>query len=337
MGLNTGLSRRVVLVGGAAVLAGSGAMAQSAKAKDVANITMVQGLSGLVLHEIAKAEGFFDKFGIEPNLLLVADGTKATAAVLSGAAEICMWSGFNQVPPAIEKGAKLKILAGALNLAPLALYSKSKDIVRVEDLVGKTVGIGPPGAVMHQMISLLLKKRGLDTEKVTWRNVGATPDIFKAVVAGTVDAGVAEVDMYERQDHYGVHALTNGELWAGIPEYTNQATYASDAAINSRRDVLVRTLAVYGQVYRFVSGPNSREAYIKARKVLTSQDDPQEAITYWNFIQKFQPYNKDLVLTDDRLTYVQDLNKQFGVQSRTLSVAEVSDMSLARDAAKLLF
>ena len=329
------ITRRSVVAGSLAAALTSPVRAQSAK-KDVCRITMVQGLSGLVLHEIAKAQGFFDKSALEPDMLLVADGTKATAAVLSGAAEICMWSGFNQVPPAIEKGAKLKILAGALNLAPLALYSKDKSITKVEDLVGKTIGIGPPGAVMHQMISLLLQKKGIDLGKITWRNVGATPDIFKAVVAGTVDAGVAEVDMYERQEHYGVHALSNGQLWAGIPEHTNQATYASDSAIATKRDVLVRTLAVYGQVYRYVTGPNSRDAYIAARKVLTSQDDPQEAITYWNFIQQYKPYNLELALTDDRLTFVQELNKQFGVQQRILSIPEVSDMSLARDAYKLL-
>ena len=34
-----------------------------------------------------------------------------------------MWSGFNQLTPAIEKGAGIKILAGALNLASLAVYS----------------------------------------------------------------------------------------------------------------------------------------------------------------------------------------------------------------------
>ena len=133
-----------------------------------------------------------------------------------------------------------------------------------------------------------------------------------------------------------MHALSNGQLWAGIPEYTNQATYASDSAIATKRDVLVRTLAVYGQVYRYVTGPNSRDAYIAARKVLTSQDDPQEAITYWNFIQQYKPYNLELALTDDRLTFVQELNKQFGVQQRILSIPEVSDMSLARDAYKLL-
>ncbi len=329
-------SRRAVVAGGLASLAAFGAKAQTGKAKDVSNITMVQGTSGLVIHEMAISEGFFDDFNIEPNLLKVADGTKTTAAVLSGAVDICMWSGFNQIPPAIEKGGQMKILAGSLNLPPISLYSSKKDVVRVEDLVGKIIGIGPPGAVMHQMLVLLLKKHGITADQVQWRNVGSTPDIFKAVVAGTVDAGVAEVDFYERQDFYGVHSVKDGELWTAIPEYTNQATYASDASIAAKRELLVRTLAVYAKAYRFASGPNSRNSYIKARKVVTGQEDPQEAITYWNFIQKNQPYDTDLVLSDERLTFVQQLNVEFNVQSKVLPVSQIADMSLARDAVKLL-
>src|SRR5947209_4006969 len=89
-----------------------------------APVVMTGGVSGLVLHEMGLAEGYFKQFDLEPELLIVSDGTKATAALIGGASDICMWSGFNQLTPAIEKGATLKILAGALNIPSLAIYSK---------------------------------------------------------------------------------------------------------------------------------------------------------------------------------------------------------------------
>ena len=44
----------------------------------------------------------------------------------------------------------------------------------------------------------------------------------------------------------------------------------------------------------------------------------------------------DLVITEERVRYMQDLNVSLGVQKRVLPYEQVCDMSLARDAVKLL-
>jgi ABC-type nitrate/sulfonate/bicarbonate transport system substrate-binding protein len=297
---------------------------------------MTQGVSGLVVHEVARAQGFFDEFNLDPNVLLVSDGAKCVAALLSGTSKICMWSGFNQLIPAIEKGARLKILAGALNLPSLAIYSRRNDVQTIKDLESKVVGTGAPGAVLHQMTVLMLRKKGVNADRVTFRNVGSNSDIFKAVVAGAVDAGLSDVDVFDQQDRYGVHALPDGMLWLEIPEYTNQATYASDAAIKEDRGLLVRALAAYAKAYRFISKPGSQDAFIQARQKVTGKSDPKEAITQWNWIQQNQPYAVDLLLSDERINLIQTLNLEFKVQKQILRTADVADLSLAADALTLL-
>jgi ABC-type nitrate/sulfonate/bicarbonate transport system substrate-binding protein len=297
---------------------------------------MTQGVTGLTLQEVGQAQGFFDAFDVKPNVLQVSDSAKCVAAVLSGSSQICLWSGFNQVIPAIEKGAKLKILAGALVLPSLALYSGRDDIRTVKDLSGKVIGVGTPGAVLHQMTALLLRKKGVSLDSVTFRNVGSNADIFKAVVARTVDAGLSDVDVFDEQARYGVHALSDGMLWIEIPEYTNQATYASDAAILNHRDELVRVLAAYAKTYRFISQPTSQAAFEKAREKVTGKSDPKAAMTQWNWIQKYRPYATDLVLTREKIDLIQKLNIDFKVQKQVLPMSEVADMSLAQDALKLL-
>ena len=86
-----------------------------------------------------------------------------------------------------------------------------------------------------QTVVLLLRKAGVNSTDVTFRNVGSNADIFKAVVSKTVDAGLSDVDVFDQQARYGVHALPDGLLWKQIPEYTNQASYASDSAIAGAR------------------------------------------------------------------------------------------------------
>jgi NitT/TauT family transport system substrate-binding protein len=319
----------------AALLALPGCARHSSSVMPV-GVVLTNGLSGFVVQELARRMGYLRELSLQRKLLVVSDGAKCVAALVSGDAEICFGSGFNQVPPAIANGAALSIVAGALNLCPLAMFSAKPDIRSVADLAGKVIGIGPLGAVVHQTTVILLKKKGVDVASVRFRNVGSAVDIFKAVVAGTVDAGLADVDVYDQQQQFGVHALPDGLLWKEIPEYTNQATYASEEALTHDRESLVRLLAAMGKVYRFISSPGSRADYLKAWQTVSGRADTTQALTQWNWIQQNHPYDTDLVLSDERIDFVQRMNVEFGAQKRVLPVAQIADMSLARDALKLV-
>jgi ABC-type nitrate/sulfonate/bicarbonate transport system substrate-binding protein len=330
--------RRTLLAGGLS-LAGMAALRGRSSAAATAgplNVVMTEGTSGLTLQQMAKDLGIYKKFGIDPQVTLVSDGTKCVAALLSGESDICAWSGFNQIPPAIGQGATLKILAGSLSLPSLCLYSGKPEIRTVKDLRGKVIGIGSPGSVLDQMTVLLLQKSGVDPDAVTFRNVGSNADIFRAIAAKTVDAGLSDVDVFDQQAQFGVHALPDGLLWKRIPEYTNQGSYASDAAIKAKRDALVRVLAAWAATYRLVSGPKSREAFIQARAKVVGQNEEEHAINQWTWIQKNQPYATNLVLSDKQIDYVQQVNVDFHVQPKVLPIAQIADMSLAREALKLL-
>lgn len=332
-------NRRQILLAGAlgaaAIVAPRSVLGQSSNPAKI-TVVMTQGVSGLALHQLAKDKGFFEEFNVVPEVTLVSDGAKCVSALLSGASEICMWSGFNQVVPAIAKGAQIKILAGALNVPSLAVYSRRPEIKTLADVQGKVMGIGAPGSVLHQMIVYMMAKQGLNPDTVTFRNVGSNADIFKAVVAGTVDAGPSDVDVFDQQQQFGVHALARGLLWSEIPEYTNQASYASDAAIRNNRTNLAKILAAYAKAYRYVCSPESRDDFIKARQTVTGESNTPHALSQWTWIQKYQPYATGLTLSDDQINLVQKLNVQFKSQTELLSIASVADMSVAKDALKLL-
>src|SRR6185312_7375521 len=131
-----------------------------------ADVVLTQGTGGLALKELALARGYFQDLGLDPNILLVADGSKCVAALISGVSEIFVCAGFNQVPPAIARGARLKIVGGALSRSSLAMFSGKPGITTVADLAGKSIGIGAPGSVLQQVTVLLLKKKGVDVGHV---------------------------------------------------------------------------------------------------------------------------------------------------------------------------
>lgn len=160
--------------------------------------------------------------------------------LLSGETDMCALSGFGQVLPAIEKGAKLKVLAGGALLGLQAILTKNPAIKSVKDLEGRTVGTGSFGALLHQLVVALLRKKGVDEKKVTFVNVGSSTDVFRAIAAGTVDAGPCEAWLSGRA---GTRAVEEARFFADLPEYTYQASYTSERAIARKRDAIVRTLA----------------------------------------------------------------------------------------------
>jgi ABC-type nitrate/sulfonate/bicarbonate transport system substrate-binding protein len=303
------------------------------------NIVNTSPNSALTIQELIKEKHWLEDFGLKPTVLNVGDGSKLMGALLSGSADICLLSGFGQVLPAIEKGGALKLIAGAQLLDSHALLSKNPKIKQVKDLEGHTVGTGSIGALLYQLTAALLLKKGVDINKVTFVNVGSSANVFRAVAAGTVDAGPCLYDVYEQQKHYGVHSLSDGNLWTELPEYTYQGSYASDRAIAQKRDSLVRVLAAYCKCYRYIQNSTSLADYVKARQIAL-HGDPKvaaaEASSEWRFNQKHKPYATDLLLSQERVDYMQNLNIRFGVQKALLPYAAVADMSLAKDAVKLI-
>lgn len=336
MGMQSTWTRRTLLVsasvGASAALIGS---SRAQTTKSAIRIVNTSGNSTFILQDLLKTQGILDQFGLDAEHINVADGAKATEALLKGDADVCMQAGFGPVLAEIESGAKLKVLSGGSMLSPQAVYSKRDDIRELKDLVGKTVGTGAMGAALHQKMVAMLRKRGIDPASVSFKNVGSTANVFKAVVAGDIDAGPADLDVYADQDKYGVHSLRDGNMWTELAEYTNQASYTTDAAIAAKRDILIRAIAAYGKMYRFLQSPQSRDAWMQTstRLYKTPADwvDPQ-----WKFYQDAKPYPPGLAITADRVKYIQELNVSMNLQKRVLPFEEVSNVELAGEALKML-
>lgn len=338
MTLTKSPNRRGVLRAGAlmglslATGAPRSARAQGAARRKI-NIVNTSGGTNLVLAALMRQQGIFEEFGLDVTITNVADGAKLMGGILTGQMDICPLSGFGQVFAAIEKGAKMKVLGGGAILPLQGLLSIKPNIRTLKDLEGKTVGTGSLGALVHQLTVATMRKFGVDESKVTFVNIGSATDIFRAVAVGTVDAGSSEVWQVGRN---GVHAIENGRFWVDLPEYTYQAAFASDMAIRDKREALVRALAAYAKLYRFIQNGDSQEAFVKAFEAGMGKADRDSAVQQWTFYQKYKPFAVDLVLSEERLTYMQNLNLSFKVQSKVLPFSQVADMSLAQDAIKLL-
>ena len=280
--------------------------------------------------------GWWDRVGIHPIKTYVDNGGQAAGLLLGGKVDVAMQVGFGPMLAAIDNGAAFKVIAGANLLAVHAVYSKNPDIRSLRDLEGRTVGTGRLGALTHQLIYAALLKAGVDPAKVTFVPQGNSASIFRALLAGELDAGFGETDVYNHQDHYGVHALEGGVLWRELPDFPNQASVARQDAIEGKRDALVRTLAAHALLYRYLHDPASWDDYAVAWQEALPHQPLAEGRVLWQFYQDYRPYAADLLLPEAKLSFIQNLNVTMGQQRRVWPFADITDMSMVRDALKLI-
>jgi len=327
--------RRKLLQGlsAAAVLAAAGCSRGSSEKR--VRIATSAGLN-LTMSELLHQQRFMESFGLEAEMVAMADGTKILGGIYSGSLDISPMSGFGQLFPAMEHGAEMRLI-NAATLVPLtALFSGKPNVRTLKDLEGKVVGIGALGSLVHQLTVALLRKYSVDVSAVRFVNIGSNTDIFKGVMAGTVDAGSGPASYIEDAESYKVHVLQNGNMSEELKEFTYQAGYTSRKLIETKRDSLVRVLAAYGRLFRFVQDPSSKEAFVKARKTVLPSSADREHVAEWEWLQKVKPFAPDLTLSAERINYMQQINIDFKIQKQILPFERVADMSLAQDALKLI-
>jgi ABC-type nitrate/sulfonate/bicarbonate transport system substrate-binding protein len=343
--MSDGINRRTALKGLAGMgLAANGTMASllaeaaASPPQQTLPVRVIESRSttSVAISSLINTKAYFPEFGVAPEMLSVAPGTNFVGAFLEQEADICIFSALTQLLAAIEKGADVKIVAAANIKGQQALFSKNPAIQSLKDLEGRTVGVGAIGAQLYQVTAALLKKEGVDIARVKFVNVGSSEDVFRAVVAGTVDAGRGEYDAFGILDRLGIHMIKHGDYAVDLPKYTWQASFAGKAAIGSKRESLVRTLAAYCKAYRYMQSPASRgdftEAYIGALHISDAHEATKRAVSMWDHLQTRKPYSEDLVLSEERVEYMQKLNIELGVQKRMLPYGQLVDASLAHEA-----
>jgi len=336
--MTEGLSRRAMLVrlSTSALLAAGGCGRRSSRSPNAVHIATAAGGLNMTMSELLRQQKFLESFDLNPDMVAMADGTKILGGVYSGSIDVSAMSGFGQVFPAVERGADLKIINAATLIPALALFSGKPYVRSLKDFEGKVVGVGAIGALVHQLTVTLLRKYSVDVSAVRFVNIGSNTDIFKGVMAGPVDAGVGPASFVDDAESYKVHAIPNGNMSVELKEFTYQAGWTSNRVIEAKRDVLVRVLAAYAKLFRFVGQPSSQDAFLRARRSVFPDAPAREHVGEWNYLQTYKPFASDLMLSPERVRYMQQINLDFHIQNQMLPFDRVVDMSLALDAQKLL-
>jgi NitT/TauT family transport system substrate-binding protein len=136
---------------------------------------------------IAKEQGFYRKYNLDPQLIFIIAG-RAAQAMLAGDVSVGVIGG-SHVVNAVTAGGDMTMLLGLETKLNYFLLG-SPSIKRGEDLKGKKVAIGTPSGSASMATYVALDHLGLvpRRDNITLLGIGGVPERLAALLAGSVDA-----------------------------------------------------------------------------------------------------------------------------------------------------
>jgi NitT/TauT family transport system substrate-binding protein len=137
---------------------------------------------------VAFDAGYFKKYGLDVNLVLIRSAATITSALIAGETPMIQLGGNGTIQAALQGADTVNVLT-LVSIIPQSLVV-TPDIKTADDLKGKRFGVSRFGALSDLVIRRYLRKFGLDPGKdVTIVQVGGIPELLAAMKAGAISGG----------------------------------------------------------------------------------------------------------------------------------------------------
>jgi NitT/TauT family transport system substrate-binding protein len=188
-------SRRDLLAGGA-TLAASSIIAPPLRAQQLRKINFITPLNYLIGYAPAlnaQAGGHFAKEALDVEVLPGKGSAVAVQQVIAGRALYGRGDPL-AMAKAIGQGAPIIAFATIEHRSPLVVYSSpKKPIKNVDDMIGKTVGIGEYGSASDVTLDMILAIHGYKPDAVKREAIGNSPGGWGLIQQGRVDCHIVSI------------------------------------------------------------------------------------------------------------------------------------------------
>lgn len=237
---------------------------------------------------VAAEEGIFDKHGLAVSLIDISGGPNATAAVVSGSADIQLNSTDNNMLTRTQ-GKDMVAISGNTT-SPIMSIVVSDDFdaphiddgfpAAIRDLKGAKVGVTQRGASVELVMRYLLDQAGLDPEKdVTYVAVGAPPTALPALKQNQIDVLVAFEPSQTQAVEIGKYASIALDLrTTELPEELDllQWEYNQWAALRSNIEKKRKEIDAFQdamrETYDFIADPANFDRLVEIAKKTIADD-----------------------------------------------------------------
>jgi NitT/TauT family transport system substrate-binding protein len=274
---------------------------------------------------IADKRGFFQEEGMQAEFIRI-NPAIALQALVSG--EIDYYTVLGPGVAAAIRGVPVKVVAAYVPISPTALVSRS-EIKSVLELKGKTIGVNAYGGALEGMARLMLRHFSIDPDKeIKFLATGPIDSRFGAMKQGLTHAtlGSPPIDFLGKKLGFVVLARAH-ELFS----FPVSGLIASAKKIKDRPDEIKRAIKAGIKANRYIR--QNRDGTVPVMMEWLMIDREMAVATYDSSVRT---YSDDLSLPDGGLRLLIDEAKRVAKVNREVSLSEVTDLSILREAQKEL-
>jgi NitT/TauT family transport system substrate-binding protein len=281
-------------------------------------------VSGGFLHlYTALDQNLFEKYGIAVKHVVIRGGTNINLAALNADEIQFLYCAADSTIPGMAVATDTTLVASPLVGLPYVIIAR-KEIKTVQDLKGKSIGVGSVAGLPFRLLRVFVKKFGLEGTQI--RPVGGSqPERYTALLQGIIDAGpfTPPMDARGKKDGFNVIYHLND---LGLPAIYS-SLHTNSRSLRERRPTVQRLVAALAEAVKFVE-QNPDKAKASVAKALKVNDEAVLQSSYEAYAK--QLINRRLIVPANAVADSVEVAREAGGRV-TKKAADLFDNSFAEN------
>src|SRR5712692_6713162 len=280
---------------------------------------------------VAQRQGFFDRNGLDVQLVLVSGADKAMMALLAGSVYVST-GGADTVLAAAEQGVDVATIGGIINGLTHYIMG-AKKFRTYEDLRGANIGSSGLTSGTAFVLRRVLQAKGLQYPRdYNLINVGPSAQAFLALTAGKIDAAIIAIPLSFDAAEMGYNVI--GRAVDVIPNYQLTDISAKRSWAEKNRPLLVRFMKAMSQSMRWLYDNKAAAIDFLGKEMKLTPDDARKGWEYYTENRIWNP-NADINIEGVK-TVIQILAERMPMKGPLPTPANYIDQSYLKEALKEL-
>jgi ABC-type nitrate/sulfonate/bicarbonate transport system substrate-binding protein len=224
---------------------------------------------GFVHLYTALDNGLFEKYGLKFENIFIR-GSGANLAALAADEVQFTYCAADGTIPGLATGIDAKLVASPLVKLPYVLVAR-KEIKRIEDLKGKSLGIARAGDLSDRLSRAVVRKFGMGPDAVAIRPIGGSQgERYQAMAAGIVHGVIITPPLDVRAKNEGFNVLYR-LIDLNLP-FIYSSLHTSHKMLRERPEIVQRMVAAFAEIVYFVE-KNPDKAKAAIAKAMRTKDE----------------------------------------------------------------
>lgn len=186
--------------------------------------------------DFAKSLGYFEREGVDVELVRVQQTPSAVAALQAGEGDMANISVDAALQLVARDQMQIKAVVSPNKSLPFLIAGKD-DIATVGDLAGHSFGIGRVGSLDQSLSSKVLASQGVDPGTLDFVAIGQPNVRAQALAAGQIDATTMSIGVWlalPKKD--GLHVLVDPDAYFAAAPVLNKVNVVPDPVLRERHE-----------------------------------------------------------------------------------------------------